>query len=290
MTVVVMKKRIPTVQEYEVPAGATIMWFGAALEVPSGFAIDSNYDDRFVIGADEGEATNVPAGSNAHSHLNSTSGSVTNHNHVVVGSTGANTDSVDVPGQANTQAVAEDHDHEVSGEQCSLDGAHSHGGNDTLSADGTPSHVKMYFIKATSTAILPVNGIIMWDGLLGSVPDNFSLCDGQNTTPDLRSKFVYGAPDDIDVGEDGGTESHVHQSQDTVGGGAHDHDLSGILDNCGAVNQASGFAGIEAAANHGHSGWGISNVDPDHTHGIPDTGNGSSLPPYLMLYFIMRKV
>ena len=40
---------------------------------------------------------------------------------------------------------------------------------------------------------IPVGGIIMWSGTIGSIPSNWSLCNGSNGTPDLRNKFVIGA-------------------------------------------------------------------------------------------------
>ena len=38
---------------------------------------------------------------------------------------------------------------------------------------------------------IPVGGIILWSGT--SVPSGWALCDGQNSTPDLRNTFVVGA-------------------------------------------------------------------------------------------------
>ncbi len=35
--------------------------------------------------------------------------------------------------------------------------------------------------------------IVMWSGTIGSIPEGWKLCDGQNGTPDLRSRFIVGA-------------------------------------------------------------------------------------------------
>lgn len=40
---------------------------------------------------------------------------------------------------------------------------------------------------------VPQNGIIMWHGSPSAVPSGWALCDGNNGTPDLRSRFVVGA-------------------------------------------------------------------------------------------------
>lgn len=43
----------------------------------------------------------------------------------------------------------------------------------------------------SSGASVPAGGIIMWSG--ETVPDGWALCDGENGTPDLRGRFIYGA-------------------------------------------------------------------------------------------------
>lgn len=57
----------------------------------------------------------------------------------------------------------------------------------------------------------PLTGIIcMWSGAIVDIPDGWVLCDGNNGTPDLRNRFVLGAPDGIDPGDIGGTTAHRH--------------------------------------------------------------------------------
>ena len=57
---------------------------------------------------------------------------------------------------------------------------------------------------------MPLNGIIIWSGLLADIPANYQLCDGTNGTPDLRDKFVYGAAAGVNPGGTGGATSHTH--------------------------------------------------------------------------------
>ena len=49
------------------------------------------------------------------------------------------------------------------------------------------------FIKAAIDALLPTGVVCMWSGAITSIPTGWYLCDGQNSTPDLRGKFVIGA-------------------------------------------------------------------------------------------------
>ena len=39
---------------------------------------------------------------------------------------------------------------------------------------------------------VPVGGIILWSGLIASIPTNWALCNGSNGTPDLRNRFIVG--------------------------------------------------------------------------------------------------
>ncbi len=49
------------------------------------------------------------------------------------------------------------------------------------------------FIQAAINALLPTGVVCMWSGAISSIPSGWYLCDGQNSTPDLRGKFIIGA-------------------------------------------------------------------------------------------------
>lgn len=51
-----------------------------------------------------------------------------------------------------------------------------------------------------ATAAIPSGTIIIWSGALGAVPSGYYLCNGSNSTPDLRDKFVVGAGNSYAVG------------------------------------------------------------------------------------------
>ena len=42
---------------------------------------------------------------------------------------------------------------------------------------------------------IPSGVILMWSGLIANIPSGWVLCNGQNSTPDLRGRFIQGAPD-----------------------------------------------------------------------------------------------
>ena len=134
--------------------------------------------------------------------------------------------------------------------------------------------------------------IIMWSGTVATIPSGWYLCDGTNSTPDLRDKFIIGArQDDSGVAktnvtdsltQTGGTKdaivvSHTHSVTDP----GHQHSVSTIVLQtvAGGGNASTQFSGT--------------NLTGTATTGISIASTGSSgtnenLPPYYALAFIMK--
>ena len=76
---------------------------------------------------------------------------------------------------------------------------------------------------------IPAGLICIWSGSNSNIPSRWTLCNGNNNTPDLRDKFVLGAGKDYSVGATGGEKevtltiaqmpSHNHDI------GNHTHDI-----------------------------------------------------------------
>lgn len=105
--------------------------------------------------------------------------------------------------------------------------------------------------------------ILIWSGAIVDIPAGWTLCDGTAGTPDLRDRFVVGAGSTYDPNDTGGAVNHTH----TFTGDGHNHILP-----------AGAFL---------ETGTGYSNTVTT----VPVTGttnNGSSLPPYYSLAYIMK--
>jgi microcystin-dependent protein len=85
---------------------------------------------------------------------------------------------------------------------------------------------------------VPVGLIAMWSGAINAVPSGWRLCDGTNSTPDLRDRFIVGAGSTYAVGNTGGSATvtlnesqipgHTHViSATTSSAGAHTHTATG---------------------------------------------------------------
>lgn len=289
MTSVIQGKRKAT--QYLVPAGGEILWYGIASSVPSGWAIDSFCANVFVRGAAAGAATNTPASDNSHTHTNpSATGSQASHTHPIGGgNTGSSSGTNEVYPTSNINS-APAHSHTISSGTSGSGGGHSHTLSAAALAAAFPPYAQMYWIKATLDSAVPVGGILMWDNVIASRPGGFEICNGASGTPDLRDKFVYGAAVDGELGATGGAETHTHTNANSGSAGSHTHSLSVGTGAAPSNNNVSGYDGgtTVAAGGHTHTVSGTSDADADHSHTLSNSGNGTSLPAYLKLYFIQR--
>jgi hypothetical protein len=136
-----------------------------------------------------------------------------------------------------------------------------------------------------------VAGMIMiWSGSSASIPSGWLLCDGTNSTPDLRNRFVVGATSTYAVGATGGSAdaivvSHTHTA--TVTDPGHTHSLSP------SIQTASGVDGNVGKVSGGTT---VSNITiSTATTGITvansttgSSGTNANLPPYYALCYIMK--
>ena len=169
---------------------------------------------------------------------------------------------------------------------------------------------------------VPSGCILLWSGAANAIPSGFVLCNGSNSTPDLRGKFVVGYHDsngDYDVGDTGGAEtvtlseaqipSHNHSfsSSHTHGSGSYSTNTTG--------SHTHTWQRQDVGINNGYRPWPASNNDcksttvntgsnGNHSHTITGTsgsgtasgttGNAGSgnahenRPPFYALCYIMK--
>ena len=132
---------------------------------------------------------------------------------------------------------------------------------------------------AIGIAAPPVTGLIgMWHLSLGSIPSDWALCDGTNSTPNLLGKFPKGISSGNQPGVIGGSNTHTH----TLGN--HIHTFPGgstTAQNAGAEPSGGMTCG---GGTHGHPFSG-GTTGPT----INASDSASSLPPYYELAFIMKR-
>ena len=171
-------------------------------------------------------------------------------------------------------------------------------------------------IAAATAALIPAGMIMIWSGSVGSVPSGWVLCNGSNSTPDLRDKFVLGAGSTYAVGATGGATTVTAAGTISVTGTAlteaqmpkHFHSMRGpngpftstmpSATASGSGNYgggtpddgttAYGTNSTGGSSASGTAGTGTSNGDT-HTHSASFTGSSvNNLPPYYALCYIMK--
>jgi hypothetical protein len=146
-------------------------------------------------------------------------------------------------------------------------------------------------IAAATAALVPAGMIMIWSGSVGSIPSGWVLCNGSNSTPDLRDKFVIGAGSTYAVNGTGGSAnavvvSHTHTA--TVTDPGHTHSLTawhgaaspGQGGGADSGQRLSSNTAVTSASNT------TSITVANSTEGV--SGNNANLPPYYALCYIMK--
>ena len=161
---------------------------------------------------------------------------------------------------------------------------------------------------------VPAGGIIIWSGAANAIPSGWVLCDGSNSTPDLKGRFVVGyhaGDGDYDVHDTGGstnitlstsqipshthgdgnyatsnTGAHTHSDGNyaTSNTGAHSHTYSNAV--TGTYNEPRNLGvGSDGGANqsgttsntgaHSHDVTGTSGSNGNHSHDVTGTSGST---------------
>ena len=126
--------------------------------------------------------------------------------------------------------------------------------------------------------------ILLWFGSTGNIPSGFVLCDGNNSTPDLRDRFIIGAGNNYAVNATGGSAnstlvSHSHTVDNhTHGDGSlsvdnHTHNNGSL--SVSNHTHGSGSLGTNNGGNHSHS-YSRLNSTSSYNRGVPIGSGGSA--------------
>ena len=94
---------------------------------------------------------------------------------------------------------------------------------------------------------VPAGVITMWSGLISAIPSGWFLCNGANSTPDLRGRFIYGASIDGDVNVTGGSANAIVVAH-THTGPSHTHTTP--------AHTHTASSNSTGAHTHIHADWG----------------------------------
>jgi len=131
--------------------------------------------------------------------------------------------------------------------------------------------------------IIPAGIISMWSGSIATIPTGWVLCDGTNSTPDLRDRFIVGAGSTYAVNATGGSANaivvaHTHSITDP----GHIHSF---INGAQTVFGGAGSGGVYADSRTVNTDSATTGVTINSTG---SSGTNANLPPYFALAYIMK--
>jgi hypothetical protein len=151
--------------------------------------------------------------------------------------------------------------------------------------------------KVATTAfvrdIVPTGVIVMWSGSIASIPSGWLLCDGTNSTPDLRNRFIVGAGSTYSVDGTGGSAdaivvSHTHTATVTDPGHFHNGPTADEFKSYGDSGIVSnGPSGLRTTDTIGTTQTKTTGITVSNST-TGSSGTNANLPPYYALAYIMK--
>jgi hypothetical protein len=248
-----------------------------------------NFSDKYLKGA----------GTGANSDITSTFGSLTNtHTLTHTHSNSSHYHSFSIPASTTGgRSSKEPATYEI------LKG-HAHSGNlgsttsgisstaPTLSPTETvePLYKKLLAIQNRAGNSNRLNMIGLWLGNLSDIPKGWVLCDGTNSTPDMRGYYLKITTSTGSIGGTGGSNTHTHASQN------HTHSASGTHNHTKTLTHTAGrerdgsvaYEWVDSLVN-GQVYHDVTTSSPTATYANGSTSASSSNnePEYRTVAFIM---
>ena len=146
-----------------------------------------------------------------------------------------------------------------------------------------------------NTFEFPKGIIVAWSGDINKIPDGWTICNGTNTAPDLRGKFILGVNQNSnrnssmminEMGASGGKEKailkHKHQYYQSVSDGG---DWKGGYE---LTYPNGGNKTFVLTSKRGESDGYGNNDDFRNISDTSELGDENTMPPYYALAYIMK--
>jgi len=123
--------------------------------------------------------------------------------------------------------------------------------NNVVQLDGSAKLPAVDGSALTGIEGVPSGVIAMWSGSTASIPTGWVICDGNNSTPDLRDRFIVGAGSTYAVAATGGSNTVTLSASEMP---SHNHTVTGNTGPSGNHNHG-GSTSNTGNHNHGLSGY-----------------------------------
>jgi microcystin-dependent protein len=145
----------------------------------------------------------------------------------------------------------------------------------------------------TGIVSIPAGIIVMWSGT--TIPSGWALCDGTNSTPDLRNRFIVGANDASKTGITTQTGPGFNVTTGVIDDTYEPGDIGGETSHQLTVAELAAHTHTEQynvnSSGQDQAGSGSGDNDNTSTQNSGSTGEDNyheNRPPYYALAFIMK--
>jgi hypothetical protein len=249
---------------------------------PSNWSNVTELQGRFLKGAGTSADADLTTdnGTSTHTHTSSHNHAIS-HNHTgTTDGNSANTRGVTAGGANNASNINHTHTFTLSTANETSDTYNA----TTANGDNVPEYALLQAIKKGATGIKTKGIIGLWLGTTATIPKGWVLCDGTNSTKDLRDKFIkIGDPSGANGGAN--TNSHTTITHGHNATGTHTH--TATTDANGTANYYANSGTTHGNNAHTHSISTTSSQTTALTNGdIPATSTDSNQPAYRTAAYI----
>ena len=277
-----------------VPNGAIVLFHGGS--IPDGFVLcdgnsgTPNLRNKFIKGAGNGLDAGDTGGSSQNIH-NITHGHSASHSHS--GASGEplgnwSTRNVDDGNFGGATPYNHTHAITLNGRSDTIVNYSS-----TVTGDETvePAYTKLTAIKNTSGVNKLPGGIIgLWLGDLADIPIGWYLCDGNNSTPDMRSRYLKCSNTAGEAEDTGGSNTHSHAAKShghSVTGASHSHGGSVGSHPCGYNHLGGSECTWLCGSGNAHGLSSVANGTVSYANANTTANSSNNEPPHRTVAFIM---
>lgn len=229
-----------------IPLNVIFPWQGNHADIPSGWSRETTLDDKYPKSYGDSVVPNTTGGNSTHTHTS------TAHSHAVAAHTHTYSLSLTSPTLSGSSDGTLSDNHTHTGTSGALSGGTTETTAVTYGAfSNDPPYYTVIYIKSANGQI-PDNLIAYFNDT--TAPTNWYFCDGNNSTPDLRNKYLKGAGTGANAGTTGGTTTNAHSINHTHTTNAHTHVAANSGTASGGTTREGSFGdAIFCPTSHTHS-------------------------------------
>lgn len=276
-----------------IPADGIVMWDQTSAPNNTNYKVtDGNnstvsLNGKYLKSADTSGNSGGTGGGTTNTH--DISHTHTTNTHTQASSTSGGSSSI--TGQTNDSAGTESKDHtHLASFGASTQAINANADSLVTAETVEPAYYKLmaYQNKAGATQSMPLKSIVM--SIDATLPGGYKICDGNNGTPNLTDKFVKITTSSGEIGNTGGSNTHVHASQNHThtSTGGHTHGVTtGNSSGTGFNKVGSGVSDVPAHP-HTHDASTSGSSSSSYATGATSADSSSNQPEYVILKYIQK--